>query len=498
MHDAAAAEDIAQEAFLAALRTLGRFDRRRPFGPWIHRIAVNRAIDWARARALRREVAASRPTRGRSAARARGSDDELMAALAGLPPEQRAIVVLRHVLDYKPREIADVLGLPPGNRGLAPASRAGRARRPVGGAAMTVGDRLRSQRAPDEAEAEDRAWRVLQAAFEEQRPAARRRSPRRLLLAGAAAVRDGCVGGRRWGSGRSARRRRAGAALAAQAAAAARARQAARSVRAGTMGGAPRRLEAAVGALRRRGVVAPRAVRGRLAGTETVALEPGGKVRWTVVTLGPADARWSPSGFRIAYRSGATMRVVAGDAPVIASSSIPSRRSHPHGRPGSGHVVAAADRGGRVLAVDVDPPGALRSEPGERARAIEWSADGRRIVVLSAGAVRVLDERGRTLATRSRASAAAFAPRGRRLALVRGSEVLIGTQTVFAGGGVPGDLAWSPDGRWLPRCATRREPVDLRPTGTGRQLAISAAVAQQFDPGATGSGRSPRVSGWAP
>src|SRR3954447_24959074 len=55
--DAAAAEDIAQEAFLSAVRSLDRFDRRRPFGPWLHRIVVNRAIDWSRARALRREVA---------------------------------------------------------------------------------------------------------------------------------------------------------------------------------------------------------------------------------------------------------------------------------------------------------------------------------------------------------------------------------------------------------------------------------------------------------
>src|ERR671914_595583 len=56
VHDGAAAEEIAQEAFLAAIRTLDRFDRRRPFGPWLHRIVVNRAIDWARARALRAEV----------------------------------------------------------------------------------------------------------------------------------------------------------------------------------------------------------------------------------------------------------------------------------------------------------------------------------------------------------------------------------------------------------------------------------------------------------
>src|SRR6476469_10687949 len=56
VHDAGAAEDIAQEAFLAAVRNLDRFDRRRPFGPWLHRIVVNRAIDWSRARALRHEA----------------------------------------------------------------------------------------------------------------------------------------------------------------------------------------------------------------------------------------------------------------------------------------------------------------------------------------------------------------------------------------------------------------------------------------------------------
>src|SRR5881275_3709450 len=56
VRDAGAAEDIAQEAFLAAVRALDRFDRRRPFGPWLHRIVVNRAIDWTRARSLRGEV----------------------------------------------------------------------------------------------------------------------------------------------------------------------------------------------------------------------------------------------------------------------------------------------------------------------------------------------------------------------------------------------------------------------------------------------------------
>ena len=40
---------------LAAVRSLDRFDRRRPSDLWLHRIVLNRAIDWSRSRALRRE-----------------------------------------------------------------------------------------------------------------------------------------------------------------------------------------------------------------------------------------------------------------------------------------------------------------------------------------------------------------------------------------------------------------------------------------------------------
>ena len=116
VHDAAAAEDVAQEAFLAAVRALDRFDRRRPCGPWLHRIVVNRAIDHARAREVRREVPADAvaPGRGARAAEPSGPSDEVVAALAALAPEQRAVIVLRHLLGFTPGEIARVLGLPRG------------------------------------------------------------------------------------------------------------------------------------------------------------------------------------------------------------------------------------------------------------------------------------------------------------------------------------------------------------------------------------------------
>ena len=115
-HDAAAAEDIAQEAFLAAVRALDSFDRRRPFGPWLHRIVVNRAIDWTRARALRRETGDERLAVAPARPQAPPDDlsRETMAALASLAPDHRAVVVLRYVLDYSPGEIADLLELPRG------------------------------------------------------------------------------------------------------------------------------------------------------------------------------------------------------------------------------------------------------------------------------------------------------------------------------------------------------------------------------------------------
>jgi RNA polymerase sigma-70 factor, ECF subfamily len=111
VHDAAAAEDIAQDAFLAAVSALDRFDRRRPFAPWLHRIVVNRAIDWSRRESLRRGPAEPEP---QAPARNPEIGDDVMRALAQLPAEQRAVVVLRHLLEYTPREIARMLELPRG------------------------------------------------------------------------------------------------------------------------------------------------------------------------------------------------------------------------------------------------------------------------------------------------------------------------------------------------------------------------------------------------
>lgn len=110
----AAADDVAQDAFERAFAGLSRFDASRPFGPWLHRIVVNRAIDLARRdrRLVRLDHA---PPEALAAWEADASGDPaVLEALAALSPERRAVIVLRHLLDYRPPEIAEILGVPVG------------------------------------------------------------------------------------------------------------------------------------------------------------------------------------------------------------------------------------------------------------------------------------------------------------------------------------------------------------------------------------------------
>ena len=106
---------------MAALRHLERFDSRRPLGPWLNRIVVNRSIDWTRTNRLRAEVHADPWAEGAADVNPGASppneaevSDRLMAVLAALSVERRAVVVMRYLLDYTPSEIAAALDLPTG------------------------------------------------------------------------------------------------------------------------------------------------------------------------------------------------------------------------------------------------------------------------------------------------------------------------------------------------------------------------------------------------
>lgn len=115
VQDSGIAEDIAQEALVATIRALDRFDWRRPLRPYLHRAVVNRSLDWLRSRQARPEVSLEEvgEARAQAAVLGEGLPGPLLSALSRLEPEDRAAVVLRHVLDYRAREVAEFLGITP-------------------------------------------------------------------------------------------------------------------------------------------------------------------------------------------------------------------------------------------------------------------------------------------------------------------------------------------------------------------------------------------------
>ncbi len=115
------ADDVSQEAFVRAWRSLDRFDTARPFGPWVCRIAANLALNHVRSPRGREETLPEEQAEPRSeAADPLESllDDEgrrvLDEALSELPAEQRAVFVLRAFEELSYAEIAETLGLQPG------------------------------------------------------------------------------------------------------------------------------------------------------------------------------------------------------------------------------------------------------------------------------------------------------------------------------------------------------------------------------------------------
>lgn len=114
VHDHARAEDVVQDAFVRAIRAAERFDRGRPFRPWLLRIVTNRALD-----VLRHEQFATPGDVEQPGTLDLGDADpgEVREAIARLDPDRRAVVVLRYWLDLSPAEIADRLDVPVGTVG---------------------------------------------------------------------------------------------------------------------------------------------------------------------------------------------------------------------------------------------------------------------------------------------------------------------------------------------------------------------------------------------
>jgi len=116
LHDRDAAEEVAQEAFLALHRNLDRIDSGQHAMFWLRKVTVQRAIDEARRRKRRPAVVLeemAEPAAGGAAGDVL-LDEMLRRMVASLPEAARAVMVLRYQEDLDPAEIAELLEMPLG------------------------------------------------------------------------------------------------------------------------------------------------------------------------------------------------------------------------------------------------------------------------------------------------------------------------------------------------------------------------------------------------
>lgn len=124
LRDTAAAEDVAQESFVRAFRSLRQFDETRPLRPWLTRIAINQARNRRRARGRyrhyldrllgRAEPAGDAQRHAEQRLDVRWRAGKLAEAVRRLNAPGQEVVYLRYYLDMPVAEVAEALGVPAG------------------------------------------------------------------------------------------------------------------------------------------------------------------------------------------------------------------------------------------------------------------------------------------------------------------------------------------------------------------------------------------------
>jgi hypothetical protein len=183
---------------------------------------------------------------------------------------------------------------------------------------------------------------------------------------------------------------------------------------------------------------------------ELAALEPDGGVRWSLARPNIRFPRWAGDRIdtRIAYLSGSSLRVVAGDGTDDRLLRRNVAAVPPRWLMGDGFRLAYADRAGRTVVVDADTGRRLPQETVPPPVAVVRRRDG-------------------------------------------SSEALVDGKVVFRGTGQFRDVARSPDGAWLlVTWPTADQWVFIRLAGTRKLVAVSA-ITRQF-----GGATFPRIAGW--
>jgi hypothetical protein len=371
-----------------------------------------------------------------------------------------------------------------------------------------LGRRLRAVPAPDESAAEERAWGVVRSAYAARPARAHRRAPARLaivlavtVLAGVLVLTPAGATVHRWIEQTLGVRhaRPALFSLPAQG----------RLLVAGPAGtwtvaadGSRRRL----GPWRQATWSSHGLYVAVASGNELRAIDPRGVTHWSIARPAIRFPRWfAPDGYRIAYLSGSTLRVVAGDGTADHELAGGVAGVAPAWRPGHRYQLAYATRGATVIVRDADTRQTiLRARLPLMPRLIRWSADGRRLLVLTRRSALVYSATGQLALSLPTTGVrdAALSPAGSTLALLTDRDVELvalgprhgPARRLFSGEGLR-QLAWSPDGRWLLVAWPAADQwVFVRVGGRPRLIAV-ARIAQQFG-GGRGATGFPQLEGW--
>jgi RNA polymerase sigma-70 factor (ECF subfamily) len=113
------AEDLVQEAFIAALEKIDTFDTNRDFAPWFYRILVNRCLNARKSRAKRSGVDLPEEAATKLASPLVNTERSelrawLRSAMELLPERQRVIVTMFDLEGFTSPEIAEVMGISDG------------------------------------------------------------------------------------------------------------------------------------------------------------------------------------------------------------------------------------------------------------------------------------------------------------------------------------------------------------------------------------------------
>lgn len=231
------------------------------------------------------------------------------------------------------------------------------------------------------------------------------------------------------------------------------------------------------------------------------AVTQGGEIKWELSRRAVSDPSWfAPSGFRIAYRSGSSLRVVAGDgtgdrllARHVAPVAPVWRPDHPY--------QLAYIHNGHVVLRDADSGQLLWTKPAGSTIKLQWSANGSRLLLLTRTRARMLSANGQTqttikLRTSDPLINGSLSPDGTTIALVRRQGVQIAhlaagspARDARLASALPGtgarQVTWSPDSRWLLVSWPAANEWVFLATGQNPRLKATSRIAQRFGQPAT-------------